>query len=297
MTPRVLVVGSVNVDYLLQVERLPSAGETVAGGQLRKVPGGKGGNAAAAAAALGADTTLIAAVGHDADGDQAVADLRGCGVRTDALQRARAETGAAIVLTATDGENMIAIAPGANAEVDAELARAAVAGRAAPGAVVVVNFEVPLPVIDAVAAETRGRGLALVVDPAPARPMSPELVSACTLLTPNVHEVEALGYSSADELVVAGAQAVAVTLGAEGCIVHRAETSPLRIPAFPVTVHDTVGAGDAFAAGAGVGLAEGLAIEGAVALAAAAGALATTGPGARGARLDRSAVEALVDAG
>jgi ribokinase len=295
MTARVLVVGSVNIDYLLPVERLPSRGETVVGEELSRVPGGKGANAAAAAAALGADTTLIAAIGGDEEGDQAARELTEAGVDCEALQRVDAATGVAIVLTDAADENLIAVAPGANARLDPEHVRTAIAERAHPGSVVLVNFEIPDAVVAEVAAQARRQRTTLVVDPAPARPIDFELVSACDLLTPNQHEVDLLGFDSPVQLLDAGAGAVAVTLGAEGCELHRPGSPAARFSSYPVEVRDTVGAGDAFAAGVGVGLAEGLEADGAVVLGCAAGALASTAAGARGARFDRARAQALIE--
>jgi ribokinase len=295
MTASVLVVGSVNIDYLLPVERLPSRGETVVGEELSRVPGGKGANAASAAAALGADTTLIAAIGRDEQGDEAAGALAEAGVECDALQRVDSATGVAIVITDAADENLIAVAPGANRRLDPQRARAAVAERARPESVVLANFEVSEAVVAEVAAQARRQGATLVIDPAPARTMAPELVGACDLLTPNQHEVGLLGFDSAEGLLEMGAGAVAVTLGADGCELHRRHRPPEQIASYPVRVRDTVGAGDAFAAGASVGLAEGLEIEEAVVLGCAAGALASTGAGARGARFDRGEAQALIE--
>ncbi|HYP47566.1 MAG TPA: PfkB family carbohydrate kinase [Thermoleophilaceae bacterium] len=294
MAGRVIVVGSVNVDYLLQVERLPAPGETVVGEELSRAAGGKGANAAAAAAALGAETTLIAAIGRDEDGERSARELEAVGVRCDALQQLDAATGAAMVLTDAGGENLIAVASGANRLLDPALAREALAQRAGPDTVVLVNFEVPDAVVTAVAEQAAEQRLTLVVDPAPARRMAAELVSACALITPNQHELGSLGFASAADLVAAGAGAVAVTLGDEGCLLHPGSAKPKRLPPYRVPVVDSVGAGDAFAAGASVGLAEGLGVEPAVTLGCAAGALACTGAGARGGGLNRARAEALV---
>jgi ribokinase len=291
----VIVVGSVNVDYLLQVKTLPAPGETVVGKELSRVAGGKGANAAAAAAALGADTMLIAAIGRDEDGERSARGLEAAGVRCDALQQLDATTGAAMVITDAGGENLIAVASGANRLLDPELARKTLAQRAGPDTVVLVNFEVPEAVVMAVAEQAAEQRLTLVVDPAPAREMALELVSACALITPNQHELGSLGFASAAELVAAGAGGVAVTLGEEGCVLFRGGAQSKRLQPYEVRVVDSVGAGDAFAAGASVGLAEGLGLEPAVTLGCAAGALACAGAGARGGRLERAGAETLVN--
>lgn len=293
----VIVVGSVNVDHWLQVEHLPGPGETVFGTALVTSPGGKGGNAAVAAAMLGVRSVLVAAVGDDAVADDAVTALADRGVVDDAVQRVGVPTGAALVLVDHAGENQIAIAPGANALLDPDAVGVAIAAHAVPGATAVLaNFEVPDDVVLAAARAAKASDVPFVLDPAPARPVSPELAALCAVLTPNAAEVGGLGYASVEQLLAAGAGAVAVTLGARGCALHTADgAAPLTIPAFPAAAVDSVGAGDAFAAGLAVGLASGSALDHAVRTGAAAGALATEARGARSASYTRAQIDSMLN--
>ncbi|GAA1996152.1 ribokinase [Microbacterium ulmi] len=287
-----VVVGSVNADILLSgIARLPSAGETVAATTLAHQFGGKGANQAAVAASIGADVTLIAAVGADAAGDAALDDLRGLGVDTGFVRRsATSPTGTAVVAVDAHGENLIVIAPGANAEVDgADAGRVLARGRG----IVLACLEIPLAAVLSWARAARAAGWTLVLNPAPApvEPLSAELLGLVDVLVPNEHEFAQL--SGAEGLFAAGVGAVVVTRGARGALVRTSHRSAERT-AFPVAARDTTGAGDAFCAGLATALAEGLDLYEAVDVAAACGALATRGPGARGSLPTRREVDALL---
>jgi ribokinase len=267
----VVVVGSANVDVVIRLGRLPGPGETVTGGALTRAMGGKGANAAVAAARLGARVALVAALGEDADGAAVRDDLVAHGVDVGALVVARAApTGVAAVLVDDAGENAIAVASGANASLDGGAVHAGLASAAGPGV---------------------EHGCRLVLDPGPARALPAAVLAAATVVTPNRGELAVLGGTAA--LLAAGAGAVAVTLGADGVELH-ASSGSTPVPAFAVDVVDSTGAGDAFAAGVAVALHEGLGLRDAVRFGAATGALATRGLGARAALPDRSAVDALL---
>ncbi|HMA46940.1 MAG TPA: PfkB family carbohydrate kinase, partial [Frankiaceae bacterium] len=192
-TPRVVVVGSVNVDLVTRVERLPAPGETVLGGVFSRHPGGKGANQAVAAARLGARVALVGRVGEDEAGRRARRELVAAGVDCVDLRGAAAPTGTATVIVDRAGENLIAVASGANALLDAEAAARAVGAAASPGEVVLLGLEVPLAaVVAAVEAAVRA-GATVVLDPAPAPagPLPKRLVASCAVLTPNEHELPA----------------------------------------------------------------------------------------------------------
>ena len=284
----IVVVGSVNVDLVAAGGRLPRPGETVAMARFAEIHGGKGGNQAAAAAALGATTHLVGAVGADHWGATARADLAARGVRLDGLRTVPGPTGVAIILVDDVGENSIAVVAGANAAVTAEDVGAALAAAPDEGVVVVACLEIPLPAVVAAARGARDRGWAFVLNPAPAGPLPADLVALSTVLTPNESELAALGGAGA--LLAAGAEAVVVTRGGAGCELHRAGSGPVSVPAARAEVVDTTGAGDAFTAALAVALAGGEDLTAAVRFAAAAGALATEGFGARGALPDAAAV-------
>ncbi len=289
----VVVVGSVNVDLVVQVPKLPSPGETVIGGVFRITHGGKGANQAVAAARLGAQTHMVGAVGNDSFADQAREALVGEGVDVSWLVTKEGPTGVAEIMVDTKGENLIAVASGANALLSAADVRAALEALLRPGAAVLSNLEVPDEAVMAAAEAAKERGCLFVLNPAPARPLPRRLLELCDVLTPNEHEAYALGLPSPEGLLEAGVGAVVVTRGAQGADLLMRGRPPVHQEAFRVQVVDTTGAGDAFTGTLAWALAEGRPMEEALALASAAGALATTKVGARAGMASREEVEAL----
>ena len=277
----IFVVGSINTDLIVHVPRLPAPGETVIGGTFRRTQGGKGANQAVAAARLGARAVMVGMAGNDSFGDEAVAELRSAGVDCSRVGTGMQPTGVAVVVVDEAGENLIAVASGANEELSAESVTAALRPTVVAGDVVIANLEVPDSAVLAAASEARAAAAAFILNPAPARPLPRELVAACAVVTPNEHEVGAMGFATVEDLLTAGAAAVVVTLGARGADLHRRAAPPLHQDAFAVDVADTVGAGDAFSAALAWALANDRTIEDAVRLAAAAGALSTRAAGAR----------------
>jgi ribokinase len=286
----VIVVGSVNVDLVAAGGRLPRPGETVSMSRFVETQGGKGGNQASAAAALGAEVRFVGAVGSDHWGDAARADLARRGIDVTALATVDGPTGVAIILVDDNGENAIAIVPGANASVSPAAVEAALAAVDSDDAVLVVCLEVPLDAVVAAARAAAARGWRVVLNPAPAAELPAQLVAAASVITPNETEVEALGGVGA--LLGAGAGAVVVTRGGGGTDVHAADGSVIHIEPSRADVVDTTGAGDAFTAALAVGLANGRQLRDAVAWASAAGAIATEGLGARGSLPSAAQVDA-----
>jgi ribokinase len=296
----VVVVGSVNVDLVLSLPRLPAPGETVIGGRLHGAPGGKGGNQAVAAARLGARTWLVGCIGDDDFGREAREDLSEAGVDTRLLATGRAPTGVAVVMVDAAGENAIAVASGANQELDPDMVRAAFASIPSRDAVVLACLEVPDAAVLAAAEAAAARGWPFVLNPAPARPLAPELLRRCAVLTPNHHEATALGPSSIPDLLAGGVEAVVVTRGSQGADLYRPDRPDrpvLHQPPFAVPVVDTTGAGDAFSAALAWALAGGQSLEEAVRVAAAAGALSIQAVGARTSLPDRMALDRLLASG
>lgn len=292
MSVEIVVVGSVNIDLIVQVSRLPGAGETVTGGRLTRAFGGKGANAATAAARLGARTALVAAVGADRDGRDARDDLAAAGVDHRHVVDAAAPTGVAAITVDDEGENTVAVASGANALLEAGTVTEALADLAAPGSVVLCNLEIPDAAVGAAARFCAARRLAFVLDPGPARALEPDVLGACRALTPNRGELAALGRSPR-ELLSAGVVSVVVTLGAHGARVHERGTPAVHVDPFVLRAVDTTGAGDAFAAGLAVALQRREETVAAAAFASAVGALATRGVGARGSLPSGHETEAL----
>ncbi|SDU78965.1 ribokinase [Jiangella alkaliphila] len=290
--PVVIVVGSVNVDLVVSVDRLPTPGETVIGGRFARHAGGKGSNQAATAARLGARTYLVGLVGDDEFGRSARADLARAGVDTSGLGTSSGPTGVASILVDATAENSIAVASGANGDLTPSHVVQALRRIDEPHAVLVTGFEIPEAAVLAAARIARERGWPVVVNPAPARTVSADLLAMIDLLTPNEHELRALA-GDAGELLGIGVGAVAVTRGKSGATVHIGERT-WHQPAFPVDAVDTTGAGDAFTGAAAVGLAQGLQLPEAIRRAAVVGALATRAPGARAALPTHDEVDAAL---
>jgi ribokinase len=289
----VVVVGSVNVDMVFRVPRLPGPGETVTRGTFTRTPGGKGGNQAVAAARLGARTWFVGLVGNDDLGVEAREDLRSAGVDIGLVGTGSAHTGVAGIFVDEEGENTIAVASGANAELDGTAVREALSRLDTGDAVVLANLEIPDDAVIAAAETAEARGWPFVLNPAPAREVPAEILSRCSMLVPNEVEVSSLGRGSVDELLDAGVDAVVVTRGRRGANLHRPGRPVHTQPSFPGDVVDTTGAGDAFCGTLAWALAEGTDLESALRLAAAAGALACREVGARGGLADRAEVERL----
>jgi ribokinase len=273
----IAVVGSINLDVVVGVERHPAPGETVVGGDRQELPGGKGANQAVAAARLGASVALVGRVGDDDAGRRLRDGLAAEGVDVRFVSvDPEAPTGMALIAVDASGENTIVVSPGANARVGEGDVRAA--GDVVPGAgVVLVQHEVPEAAVRAALAAAGGR---VVLNPAPARP----LVGPVDVLVPNRGELEALAGRGGEpeDLArgLAGAGAVVVTLGAEGALVVEGERAE-RVPALQVEAVDTTGAGDTFCGALVSALDEGATLVEAARWAARAAAASVTRLGAQ----------------
>ena len=295
--PRVVVVGSANTDMVARVSRLPSPGETLLGSAFAMVPGGKGANQAVAAARLGAVVTFVACVGADLLGDQAVLNLENEGIDTRSVVRdPDAPTGMALItVDETSGENTIVVAPGANAKLSpALLELAAAAIRDAD--VLICQLEIPLETVLAALQMARNAGVLTILNPAPARFVSDELLSYVSVLTPNQTEAAQLLSADFDPSAAAeilrqrGAENVVVTLGAAGARLVTASGN-VWVPTFaPQEVVDTTAAGDCFTGALAVALGEGQTMEQAVKFANAAASLSVETEGAQPSLPNRLAV-------
>jgi ribokinase len=306
MSGRVLVVGSVNVDLVVRAARLPEPGETVLGGTFDRFHGGKGGNQAVAASRLGAAVSLVAALGDDDFGDEAAEALQRQGVSTTAVARlGGTPTGVALILVDAKGENLIAVAPGANAAVsDAQVTAALESLGPAPGDVVLVVHEIPTPAARAALRVGRERGATTVFNPAPVNGLDRSVLSLADVLTPNRGELARLAADDArhtgrtmtgalDAVRMAGAlldttsegpgvgDAVLVSLGATGALLVRRDAPAVDIPSPSVTAVDATGAGDTLNGALAAGLAAGMDLEAAARRAVVAASLSVTRPGAR----------------
>ena len=300
---RITVVGSFNTDLLVRTPRIPVGGETILGRDYRTGPGGKGANQAVAAARLGAEVTMVVKLGADDLGDRAEENLRREGVSPDFILRTtETHTGVAFIVLDDAGENMIVVAPGANAALtpdDVEAAREAIVG----AEVLLVQLESPLDTVDRALVLARAAGVLTILNPAPGAKLGSDLLRKVDLLTPNETEAELISgrrvttldeaEAAARELLAMGVGGVVVTLGARGALIVRGE-QVAHVPGRVVDVVDTTGAGDAFNGALAVALAEGRALVEAVAFANAAAALQVTRLGTAPAMPYRKEVEALL---
>lgn len=303
-----VVVGSANVDLQAEVEHLPAAGETVMGGLLRTSPGGKGANQAVAARRLGGSPRLLCAVGDDVHGDAILAALAAEGLDPDDVCRvAGVATGVALIVVARDGENSIVITPGANAELTAEDVLAVEGSWFGAGSVLALQLEVPVATVLVAAQAARRSGATVVLNCAP-MPADPEtvreLLASVDVLVVNETEASAWvpgprvpdvrGWQGvATRLRSLGPDVVVVTLGSQGAVAATAGGA-FHQPPFPVEATDTTGAGDVFCAALCVELEAGSSLPAAIRRACAAGALATTVPGAQAGAPTADAVDRLL---
>jgi ribokinase len=293
--PIVVVVGSINLDTTLDVERLPSAGETVLASGVRTAVGGKGANQAAAAARQGVRTAFVGVVGDDTTGASLLDALIDSGVDVSSCRASRdSVSGQALITVDAAGTNTIVVAAGANATL--QPADVGVAGRAT---VVLVQLEIPDDAVRAALEAGRAGGAVTILNPAPARAVDPEILGLSDILVPNQHEAAALtGIASPEGAAAALASAsgggtVIVTCGERGALIWR-DGSGVWVPSVVVDVVDTVAAGDAFCGVLAASLGERRSLDAAVRRAAAAGAHATTIPGALPSLPTRADVDRLL---
>ena len=288
MTGSVVVIGAINVDLVVSEAPLPAPGQTVTGGVFAQHHGGKGGNQAVAASrALGGQgVVLVGAVGNDALGHDALEALRAEGVATSVAMRPGVPTGVALICVGPDGENQISVAPGANAELTAADVTSAF-GQVHEIGVVLASLEVSQAAVRAAAAWCSEHETPFILNPAPVQPWTSELASHATYVTPNEHELEALG-SLPDGVVVVE------TRGPEGVIIRRGGEET-RVAAPKVEAVDTTGAGDCFNGVFAAGLAEGTDVADAAERATAAAALSVTKVGAREGMPTREELRTFLD--
>lgn len=286
--PKIVVVGSANTDLVVKVPSIPAPGETVLGGDLVRASGGKGANQAVAAARLGAEVTFIGCLGHDDLGDAYYAQLIKEGMDLRFLRRTvERPSGVALIFVGPDGENAIAVAPGANALLTAADVNAAEAAFREADAVL-TQLEVPLDAVHQAVELGKRHGAKVILNPAPAppEPLPTSLLQDIDVLTPNRQEARAIAGSgesprdAADRLRGLGVGAVVMTLGAEGAWLLSDEGEAV-IPGRKVAAVDATGAGDCFSGALTVALAEGKNLAEAVRWATVAASISVTRLGAQ----------------
>jgi ribokinase len=301
-SPKIVVLGSLNIDLIFPLQRLPLPGETLPGGDLILAPGGKGANQACAAGKLGARTIMAGQLGRDAFAAVLRKSLLDAGVDTAGVTEDDCATGAAGIFVMASGENSIVLSAGANGRLTPDRVAARLESLTA-GDYLLLQLEIPLESTLEALRIARNRGAIAILDPAPARPLPPSLYPMVDWLTPNQTEAAALledptadistyaqAEAVAERLLARGPRGVVVKLGAMGCLVATGEQR-IAVPARAVQAVDTTAAGDAFNAAFAVGLAEGMDPAAAARFGCAAATISVTRLGAQTSLPDRAEVE------
>lgn len=285
----ITVLGSINIDFIARVYRLPEAGETVHGHSFSTAPGGKGANQAVAARRAGSKVRLAGAVGNDQFADIALDIVQSDGIDLSMVQRSGAHTGTAIINVADDGENTISVIPGANGDFGIEIVQQTFEHMSA-GDTLMLQMEIPVAVTEAAMVEARQRGIATIFNTAPMSPEVAGLAAMADIVVANETEFELLiGQKIADpneridQLVRLHEQTgrtFVVTLGASGAVaIHKGEI--VSVESLSIEPVDTVGAGDTFCGYLAAGLDQKLPFATALRLAAVAGSIACLNAGAQ----------------
>ena len=285
MTGKILVVGSLNMDLVVTVPRLPQISETIIGGKFATFPGGKGANQAVAASRMGATVSMIGAVGNDDYGQTLCQAAAQDGIDTNHIEiDPKAATGIALITVDADGRNTIVVASGANLELTTNHIQAAQHAFSATD-VLVTQLESPLDAVKEAVSLAGKSGIHVVLNPAPARPLNAELLSKVEFFVPNEREtMQVAGVDSLEsaiqKLLDIGLRNLIITLGEQGTLLVTPEGRE-HFPAHRVQAIDTVAAGDAFVGAFSTGIAEGMRVEDAIRLGNAAAAIAVTRRGAQ----------------
>lgn len=304
---RIVVVGSFNMDLVVRLPAIPRPGETLLGGVFATYPGGKGSNQAVAAARLGGEVTMIGRVGDDAFGDQLLSMARSEGIDTRFVHiDPNAATGVALIEVDAQGQNSIAVASGANFTLTAEDVASSFAQLERVD-LLVMPLETPIDTIFTAADLARRVGARVVLNPAPAQHLSPELLKNIDVLIPNEHEAAFMtgnaihsredARQAAADLLRSGVGNVIITMGSHGALIAQAAQSEIvytQISPFSVKAVDTTAAGDAFVGALAVALGEGRFLPDAARFASAAAAISVTRVGAQPSLPTRTEVEAFL---
>jgi ribokinase len=296
-TPKkIVVVGSINLDLVAYVDRMPVEGETITGNDFATFHGGKGANQAVAAARLGGDVVMIGCLGEDHFAEQLRQGLQTANVDTHCVLNVPKPSGSAVILVTAEGGNSIVVVPGANAElIPASLDRYEDELRNA--SVILAQLEIPIDTVERLGELAASFKVPFLLDPAPARPLSESILRNVTWLTPNESETQSildhLGDSSkadgsadavkaaAERLLATGARNVILKLGSRGVYLSGQDVAPTYVDAYNVKAVDTTAAGDAFNGGFAYGITHGMAPVDAATFACAVAAVSVTRAGAQ----------------
>ncbi|BDY05579.1 ribokinase [Ferrimonas sp. YFM] len=301
---KLTVLGSINVDHLLQVTEFPRPGQTLEADNYQTVPGGKGANQAVAAARLGAQVSMVGCIGEDAIGEQMKLGFAQDGMDTSSIDRVSGEaTGMAMIYVNAQGENNIGIWPGANGALSVERVRSH--QKAVEGAdLLLIQLETPIDSLVEAARLAKAAGTKVVLNPAPAKPLPDALLTNVDIITPNETEAEQLtGIAVVSDESAAeaahclhdkfGIEMVIITLGKRGVWLSHQGRQQL-VPGYKVDAVDTTAAGDTFNGGFVTALLEGQSVDEALQFGQAAAALSVTRLGAQSSIPSREETLALM---
>lgn len=306
MTKKIVVVGSINIDLVANISRMPREGETLTGTHIATYPGGKGANQAVAAARLGGDVVMMGKLGEDSFAKQLMAELQGAGVKTQCVLNVPKPSGSAIILVTPDGGNSIVVIPGANHELrprdlDEHFEELKTAS------VILSQLEVPLATVEYLGKLTAELGVPFILDPAPAQALSSDILRNVTWLTPNESEtrilLDHLGEraddlaieTSAQRLLATGVRNVILKLGHRGVYLTGKDVMATYVASYRVEAVDSTAAGDAFNGGFAFGLAEQMLPVEAARFACAVAAISVTRIGAQPSMPTTAEVNALIE--
>jgi len=295
---KVLVIGSLNIDMVAAVDKLPEKGETVLASNMEKFDGGKGANQAAAGSKFGAAVSIIGAVGNDEDGKALLERMRSMGIDITGVKlRDNEKTGAAWITVDLKGENSIVVISGANRTLDKEAIDANEA-LLREADVVLLQLEIPVETAAYAIDKAKENGCKVILNPAPAVKLGRDILEKVDILTPNESELDTLAkckkecscLEKAQQLIGEGPANVICTLGAEGALLVN-KAGHVKFPAFPVNAVDTTGAGDCFNGVLAAELSNNKSLEDAIKTAVIASALSVTKKGAQSSMPGRQDVD------
>jgi ribokinase len=301
----IVVVGSINTDLVALTQRIPFAGETVTGTNFQIHSGGKGANQAVAVARLGYPVRLIGCVGDDGFGAQLRIHLEDAGVDIACVATTKGTSGVALIVVSSAGENCIVVTPGANAKVTPEIVAANIDVIRQAG-MVLAQLEIPIETIEYLATICGRENVPLILDPAPARDLTPNILKHVTWFTPN--QIEAAFFSRiepgtinlstqmeiANSILAQGCRGVVLKMGSHGSYIASQSDLGVAVPAFPVQAVDTTAAGDAFNGGFATGLMLGKSPFESATFAAAVAGISVTRIGAQPAMPNMAEVQDLL---
>jgi ribokinase len=290
MQKPIVVVGSINLDLVAGADRIPQVGETIIGNSFKTFYGGKGANQAVAAAKLGYPVAMVGNVGDDAFGANLRTGLEDAGVNTAYVNTVEGASGVALITTGVSGENNIVVVPGANGHLTPNLLEKAAPLLECAGCLL-AQLEIPLETVEYLAQFAEQHGIPLILDPAPARELSGQLLRRLSWITPNETETatllkigledDAQDSYAAELLLDRGVENVLLKLGSRGCLIAQGTLAKEHVRAFRVIAVDTTAAGDAFNAGFAVALMRGSPAVRSAVFASAVAAISVTRPGAQ----------------